>query len=292
MFFSPAFANVGTRRFFANGVEVEIAHQAARLGIASTRRGLDPNPVGLALTGSGSKRSVHGVHIATGAALLNHASSAKARGMNHFSQLLAGYARFRSSGWKSQRERWDELREGQSPKVMVIACSDSRVEPSQIFDTTPGEIFVVRNVGALVPPFETSPGRHGVSAALEFAVQILKVEEIVVLGHGLCGGCYAALHRTMEGTEPGEGGFIADWISMLDDARDTVSAEHANINTREAARAMEFAAVQVSLDNLRSFPCVREKEKRGDLKLRGALFAISDGILHVLDEASGQFSPR
>ncbi len=212
--------------------------------------------------------------------------------MNHFSELLAGYARFRSTGWKSQRERWDELREGQSPKVMVIACSDSRVEPSQIFDTTPGEIFVVRNVGALVPPFETSPGRHGVSSALEFAVQILKVEEIVVLGHGLCGGCHAALHRTMEGSEPGNGGFIADWISMLDDARDAVTAQHADINTREAARAMEFAAVQVSLDNLRSFPCIREKEKEGSLKLRGALFAISDGILHVLDEESGEFSPR
>jgi carbonic anhydrase len=226
------------------------------------------------------------------APLLNHASSAKGPIMNHFSELLAGYNRFRSSGWKTQRERWDELREGQSPKVMVIACSDSRVEPSQIFDTTPGEIFVVRNVGALVPPFETSPGRHGVSAALEFAVQFLKVEEIVVLGHGLCGGCHAALHRTMEGNEPGNGGFIADWISMLDDARDVVHLQHSDINTIEATRAMEFAAVRVSLDNLRSFPCIIEKEERGSLNLRGALFAISDGILHVLDEETGEFSPR
>lgn len=212
--------------------------------------------------------------------------------MNHFSNLLAGYSRFRTKGWKAQRERWNELSDGQSPKVMIIACSDSRVEPSQIFDTIPGEIFVVRNVGALVPPYETTKGRHGVSSALEFAVQILNVEEIVVLGHGLCGGCHASLHRTMEGHEPGDGGFIADWISMLDEARDAVIAEHKDIHTREAMRAMEFAAVKVSLTNLRSFPFIQEKEMRGSLTLRGALFAISDGILHVLDESSGQFSPQ
>src|SRR3546814_7202956 len=88
---------------------------------------------------------------------------------------------------------------------MIIACSDSRSEPADIFDTHPGEIFVVRNVAALVPPFETTPGRHGVSAALEFAVQFLKIEEIVVMGHGMCGGCHAALHRSMVGAEPGRG---------------------------------------------------------------------------------------
>jgi len=129
--------------------------------------------------------------------------------MTHFADMIDGYRRFRNGGWQEQRERWDGLAEGQSPKVMVIACSDSRVEPSQIFDTNPGEIFVVRNVAALVPPFETTPGRHGVSAALEFAVQFLRVEEIVVMGHGLCGGCHAALHRSMAGAEPGRGGFIA-----------------------------------------------------------------------------------
>src|SRR3546814_5350931 len=117
--------------------------------------------------------------------------------MTHFADMIEGYRRFRNGGWAEQRERWEQLAEGQSPKVMVIACSDSRSEPSQIFDTNPGEIFVVRNVAALVPPFETTPGRHGVSAALEFAVQFLKTEEIVVMGHGMCGGCHAALHKTM-----------------------------------------------------------------------------------------------
>ena len=108
-------------------------------------------------------------------------------------ELLQGYRRFREQGWKPERERWAGLREGQEPRVMVIACSDSRVDPAQIFDVSPGEIFVVRNVAALVPPFETTPGLHGVSAALEFAVQVLQVREVVVRGHGMCGGCKAAL---------------------------------------------------------------------------------------------------
>jgi carbonic anhydrase len=211
--------------------------------------------------------------------------------MTRFIELVEGYRRFRNGGWQLQRERWDELAEGQSPKVMVIACSDSRVEPSQIFDTNPGEIFVVRNVAALVPPFETTPGRHGVSAALEFAVQFLRVEEIVVMGHGLCGGCHAALHRSMAGAEPGHGGFIADWIAMLDEASAEVRSEHADIDNRDAGRAMEMAAVRVSIANLRTFPCIQEKERRGTLKLRGAFFAISDGVLHVMDDATGDFAP-
>ncbi|WP_439567792.1 carbonic anhydrase [Sphingopyxis sp.] len=211
--------------------------------------------------------------------------------MTHFTDMIDGYRRFRNGGWQQQRQRWGELAEGQSPKVMVIACSDSRVEPSQIFDTNPGEIFVVRNVAALVPPFETTPGRHGVSAALEFAVQFLHVEEIVVMGHGLCGGCHAALHRSMAGAEPGRGGFIADWIALLDDASEEIRRNHADIDNRDAGRAMEMAAVRVSIDNLRTFPCIQEKERRGTLRLRGAFFAISDGVLHLLDEATGEFVP-
>ena len=211
--------------------------------------------------------------------------------MTHFTDMIEGYRRVRYGGWQQQRDRWDELAEGQSPKVMVIACSDSRVEPSQIFDTNPGEIFVVRNVAALVPPFETTPGRHGVSAALEFAVQFLKVEEIVVMGHGLCGGCHAALHKSMAGAEPGRGGFIADWIALLDDASEQVRHDHADIDNREAGRAMELAAVRVSIDNLRTFPCIQEKERRGTLRLRGAFFAISDGVLHLMDDATREFQP-
>ena len=203
--------------------------------------------------------------------------------------LIAGYRRFRETGWTPRRDRWAQLREGQEPEVMIIACSDSRVDPAQIFDTDPGEIFVVRNVAALVPPFETTPGHHGVSAALEFAVQVLKVREIVVMGHGMCGGCKAALTQEMRGAPLGNGGFIADWIEMLDDVRGPIAAEFGTTG-RTAERAMELAAVTVSLANLRTFPCIRAKEASGELTLRGAFFAISDGMLHVLDEQTGVFA--
>lgn len=205
--------------------------------------------------------------------------------------MLDGYRRFRSTQWQAQRERWAELTEGQSPKVLVIACSDSRVDPSQIFDVSPGQIFVVRNVAALVPPFETTPGRHGVSAALEFAVQVLKVEEIVVVGHGLCGGCNAALTQELKDAPPGEGGFVANWIELLDDARAKVVAQFGDDRSREAQRAMENEAVKVSLANLRTFPFIPDKEASGKLRLIGARFAIADGVLHLLDEATGEFAP-
>jgi carbonic anhydrase len=211
--------------------------------------------------------------------------------MTDFNDMLAGYRRFRETGWAQQRERWDELSEGQSPRVMVIACSDSRVDPTQIFDTSPGEIFVVRNVAALVPPFETTPGHHGVSAALEFAVQVLKVGEILVMGHGKCGGCKAALSQELKDAPPGEGGFIANWIDLLDGARDKVVARYGEDYGPDASRAMEQEGVKVSLDNLRTFPCVRSKERDGSLKLVGAFFAIADGQLHVLNEDTGDFSP-
>ena len=205
-------------------------------------------------------------------------------------QLITGYRRFRENGWTPHRARWERLRDGQEPKVMIIACSDSRVDPAQVFDTDPGEMFVVRNVAAMVPPFETSPGHHGVSAALEFAVQVLKVKEVVVMGHGMCGGCRAALTQEMAGTERGQGGFVADWISLLDEARKLV-VEAYGTSGRDAERAMEMAGVKASLGNLRTFPWVKEKEDTGELTLRGAFFAIADGVLHLLDEETGAFAP-
>ncbi|MBX7457395.1 carbonic anhydrase [Qipengyuania sp. 1NDH17] len=211
--------------------------------------------------------------------------------MPEFAELLQGYRRFRKEGYPRQKARYDDLvSKGQSPKLMIIGCSDSRVDPAQIFDVDPGEIFVVRNVAALVPPFETSPGQHGVSAALEFAVQFLKVRQIVVMGHGMCGGCKAALTQDLHGNPLGEGGFIANWVHLLDEAREPIAEKHGT-ESREAERAMEMAAVGVSIENLRTFPCVREKEASGELKLRGAFFAISDGVLHVRNEDTGEFEP-
>jgi carbonic anhydrase len=212
--------------------------------------------------------------------------------MATFTDLIGGYRRFRDTGWTRERERWAELAEGQNPRVMVIACSDSRVDPAQIFDVRPGEIFVVRNVANLVPPYETGGGRHGVSAALEFAVTQLEVDEVIVLGHGFCGGCAAALTGQFDDAPHGEGHFIADWIDVLQDGRDKVRAAHPGPDYhRDAFRAMELEAVRTSLANLRTFPFVAEREAEGRLALHGAYFAIADGLLHVLDEASGEFAP-
>ncbi len=210
--------------------------------------------------------------------------------MADFDALLAGYRRFRDTGWRRQRERWEALAERQAPKVMVIACSDSRVDPSQIFDASPGEMFVVRNVAALVPPFETGGGYHGVSAALEFAVTQLAVEEIIVLGHGGCGGCEAALTARFHGAAHGEGGFIARWISLLDKAREKVCIEYGADVDVHARQAMEHEAIKVSLANLRTFPWVQSGEAAGTLQLHGAYFAIDDGGLELLDEQSGLFA--
>ena len=210
--------------------------------------------------------------------------------MTQFTDLVEGYRHFRTTEWQVERERWSELAEGQSPKVMVIACSDSRVEPAIIFDARPGEMFVSRNIAALAPPYETSSGHHGVSAALEFAVTQLKVGEILVMGHGMCGGCSAALTGAFDDRRPGHGQFIADWVRMLDRARDKVRARHAELD-RDAFLDMEQEAVKVSLANLRTFPWIAEREKDGRLKLHGAHFAISEGRLYLLDEAEGTFHP-
>ncbi|WP_108790623.1 carbonic anhydrase [Erythrobacter sp. Alg231-14] len=212
--------------------------------------------------------------------------------MPEFAELLKGYRRFREGTYPRQRERFEQtINEGQKPKFLIIGCSDSRVDPAQIFDVDPGEIFVVRNVAALVPPFETTPGFHGVSAAVEFAVQMLEVKQIMVMGHGRCGGCAAALSQSFNSKPMGEGGFIANWINLLSEAREPVAHQHGT-SGREAELAMEFAAIQLSLSNLRSFPWIAEKEKAGTLKLRGAHFSIGEGMLYSLDEDKGEFFPE
>jgi carbonic anhydrase len=210
--------------------------------------------------------------------------------MAQLQEMIEGYRRFRELGWKRERERWSNLAEGQSPKVMVLACSDSRVDPSQIFDARPGQMFVVRNVANLAPPFETSHGYHGVSAALEFAVTQLEVEDVLVLGHGFCGGCAAALTGQFDEAEHGEGHFIAAWVDILKGARAKVRSAHAELDDA-AFLAMEREAVKVSLANLRTFPWVIERERANRLTLHGGHFSISEGLLYLLDEAKGVFRP-
>src|SRR3569832_2473039 len=210
--------------------------------------------------------------------------------MPYMEKLIEGYHRFREQDWAHERQRWAELAEGQSPKVMILACADSRSDPAQIFDASPGEMFVARNIAALAPPYETSQGFHGVSAALEFAVTQLNDREILVMGHGMCGGCAAALTGQFDDIPHGEGHFIGDWVRMLEGARDEVRSRHAELD-RPAFLDMEHEAVKVSLANLRTFPWIAERERDGHLKLHGAHFSISEGRLYILDEAEGIFRP-
>ncbi len=207
--------------------------------------------------------------------------------MRKFKDFIEGYYRFRGNEWIEERERWTELAGGQTPKTMVIACSDSRVDPSTIFGTRPGEVFVVRNVANLVPPFDPSGGLHGVSAAIEFAVTSLKVEEILVLGHGACGGVKASLSGALKDAKPGEGGFVAEWIKLLDGARERVIAEYGD--GPEGQTALEQEGVKTSIENLKTFPFVQEGLDAGTLSLHGAVFAIADGKLKILDTKTGAF---
>jgi carbonic anhydrase len=199
--------------------------------------------------------------------------------------LIAGYRRFRAQRYREARELFQRLHAGQQPEVMIIACADSRADPAMIFDAAPGELFVVRNVAALVPPYEEAPGFHGVSAALEFAVTQLRVKQIVVMGHGGCGGIAASLaaadHRPV-------GRFIAPWVEIAANARDEVLAD-ATILSRDWQEAVEHRAVGQSLRNLMTFPFVRGAYERGHLNLDGAWFSIGKGELHWREPDSGSF---
>jgi carbonic anhydrase len=197
-------------------------------------------------------------------------------------ELIEGYRAFRRGTYKDQAQLYDTLGSGQDPDVMVIGCADSRADPSDIFNAAPGQLFVVRNVANLVPPYETTPGQHGVSAALEFAVTALEVKHIVIMGHGGCGGVQASLSAADD--QP-VGEFIAPWVKLLDEARDKVLAQ----NPADLQTSLEYAGVEASIQNLMTFPFVAERVKAGTLELHGAWFAIKLGQLHWRDAKTGQF---
>lgn len=209
--------------------------------------------------------------------------------MKGFGNLLEGYRRFRENRVANELVKWEELAQGQSPRAIIIACSDSRVDPATIFDTHPGEIFVVRNVANLVPPFEGDGGRHGVSAALEFAVTQLGVPEIVVMGHERCGGIMAALTGVFNEAAPGEGGFVHRWMEQIDDRAAEIAEHHGT--GPDAARMLEEDAIRQSVQNLRTFPFVAERERAGGLAIVGCHFSISEGQLYILDETEDAFRP-
>ena len=201
-------------------------------------------------------------------------------------RLIEGYEAFLSRRLPEEQSRYRELADsGQSPQIMVIGCCDSRVSPEVIFDARPGELFVVRNVANLVPPYTPDGAQRAVSAALEFAVQALKVRHIVVLGHAQCGGIRAYAEES-EPLSPGD--FIGHWMALIAPAAKSVGPRGtqpiANYLTR-----LEQASVLTTLDNLMTFPCVRILAERGKLALHAAYFGVATGALSVYDRASGEF---
>ncbi len=200
-------------------------------------------------------------------------------------ELLAGYRNFMGSRYSADRYR-ALAREGQSPQTMVIACCDSRAAPETIFDAGPGELFVVRNVANLVPPYSPDGEHHGTSAALEFAVQSLKIRQILVMGHGRCGGIGAALNPSGAPLSPGD--FIGKWMSQLGPAAGAVS-ENSMTTPGEKQTALERIAIRHSIQNLLTFPCVRILHEKGKMTLHGAWFDISTGELWAMNRQTGDF---
>ena len=201
--------------------------------------------------------------------------------------LLNGYNNFMSGRFNEQQQRYKALAEtGQKPRTMVIACCDSRAAPETIFDSGPGELFVVRNVANMMPPYQPDGHYHSTSSALEFAVQVLRVSDIVVMGHGRCGGIKAALDPDAEPLSPGD--FIGRWMNLLKPAAEQI-LNNDLLTAGERQRALERVSIRNSLANLRTFPCVKILEDKGKLQLHGAWFDISTGELWIMDTKSGDF---
>lgn len=209
--------------------------------------------------------------------------------MNFPAQLIEGYGRYLNKGFVRHKETHERLAVyGQKPEVLVISCCDSRVTPEGIFNVGPGELFVVRNVANLVPPYEETEGQHGTSAALEFAVNGLQVKHIVVLGHGQCGGVKAFRENANNPMATGE--FIGRWIKLLEPAAIAMACMPVD-KADDPQLAMEYAGVRQSLKNLLTFPFVKHSVQSGALQLHGSWFDIGSGELRVMDAESQRFEP-
>jgi carbonic anhydrase len=203
-------------------------------------------------------------------------------------RLVEGYRDFLDGRLRREQDRYRQLAEiGQSPEVMVIGCCDSRVSPEVIFDARPGELFVVRNVANIVPPYEPDGHAHGVSAALEFGVAALKVRHIVVLGHAHCGGVKAFAQKA-EPLSPGD--FIGSWMRLMTPAAEKAGPQH-DLSWPDYLTRLEQANVANSLDNLLTFPGLRKLIESGRVATHGAYFGVAAGELSIRDETSGEFLP-
>jgi carbonic anhydrase len=211
--------------------------------------------------------------------------------MSSFPENLADrFRRFKQRHFLPNAEQYEELATyGRTPDAMIISCSDSRVDPETIFSAMPGELFVVRNVANLVPPYETGGKFHGVSSAIEFAVLNLRVKNLIVMGHSGCSGVKAALDQSA--AIQTESQFISRWMSMLDDARSSVLASHQMRPHAEKQRALEKEGVKTAIKNLRTFPFISQLEDNGRLALHGAYFDIATGTLSVLNHSRNEFFP-
>lgn len=200
------------------------------------------------------------------------------------SRLVEGYKAFRAGDYTAQKNLYEELgTQGQSPKVMLIGCADSRVDPTDIFNAYPGEMFVARNVANIVPPADTNESFHGTASAIEYAVTVLKVDVIVVMGHESCGGIKGCLDGM--GLDP-NAGYVGRWVSIMNSARERVLAR--NLPADETAFELELEGVRESLTNLMGYPFIREAVESGTLSLQGAYFSIISARLMLADE-SGTF---
>lgn len=204
--------------------------------------------------------------------------------------LLAGYRNFMSGRYADARDRYRILAEnGQEPHTLIIACCDSRASPEAIFDCGPGELFVVRNVANMVPPYEPDSQFHATSAAIEYAVQVLKIADIVVMGHGRCGGIKAALDPDMEPLSPGD--FIGSWMRLVQPAAEQIQSNDL-MTQGERQTALERVSIRNSINNLLSFPFVKKLHDEGMINLHGAWFDISSGELWVMNEAGDFIRPE
>ena len=210
--------------------------------------------------------------------------------MRDIPELVDGYRQFFATRYPDDAALYRTLAEaGQAPKTMVVACCDSRVDPATIFSATPGQLFIIRNVANLVPPFEAHGDFNGTSAALEFAVTGLEVKNIVVMGHARCGGVRAFLDSL---EEPSAGDtFVDRWMSLLSAVRTSASSDVAAESREDQQRMLEHASVRQSLENLQTFPFVKERLADNRLRLHGAYFDIADGKLLALDSETGAFKP-
>ena len=209
--------------------------------------------------------------------------------MRAVSELVSGYQTFLREQYPREAEIYKSLAEGgQSPRTMIVACCDSRVDPSRIFSAKPGELFIVRNVANLVPPFEPLGEYHGTSAAIEFAVTALEVKNILILGHARCGGVHGFIRGQVQ---PQATSFIGKWISLLKPAWGEVVQNGGRMDEAERQRALELTSIRFSLDNLGTFPFVKERLERGDISLHGGFFDIATGGLQAMDPQTGEFEP-